>query len=498
MITTREKVADPHFSKRQASKAKDRSRRFGNEEESALLDESELTGKEARKAKKAKRHEKPKELIPIYLPQFISVENLADMLGVRVDKFGRQLQNMGFTETSNDHVMGAEEAGLIAGEYGFEPVLDRGDEIDLKRLPLPEDMDSIPSRPPIVTIMGHVDHGKTTLLDWLRKSSVAASEHGGITQHIGAFSVTMPSGKIITFLDTPGHEAFLSMRERGANVTDIVILVVAADDSVKPQTIEAIRHAKAAGVPIIVAINKVDKEDSNIEKVKHDLARFGVDVEDFGGETQTVCVSGKTGQGMEKLEESVIALGEILDHRADPEGQIEGWVLEATTKKKGRVATVLVTRGTLKPGDIVVAGKTWTRVRSMTNEFGVDVPFATPGTPVEIDGWREHPDAGDIAISAETEDRAKAVVDYRVEKADRVKQATDMSAINESRRLSREKEELEEEIRRDATERGENPEEAIAEAAKKTREDAPAKIQEIGLIIKADVSGSVEAVVDSV
>jgi len=346
--------------------------------------------------------------------------------------------------------------------------------------------------------MGHVDHGKTTLLDWLRKSSIVASEHGGITQHIGAFSVAMPSGKVITFLDTPGHAAFLSMRERGANVTDIVILVVAADDSVKPQTIEAIKHAKAANVPMIVAINKIDKADSNIEKVQGDLARYGVEVEDLGGDTQTVCVSGKTGQGMEDLEESVIALSEILDHRAEPEGQVEGWVLEATTKKKGRVATVLVTRGTLKPGDIVVAGNTWTKVRTMTNEHGDEVSSAPPGTPVEIDGWRDQPDAGDLAISAPTEDRAKQVVEYRVEKSERIKQATDMEAINESRRVAREKDELEDEIRREAQARGEDPDQAVADAAKKINDSLAAKIKEVRLIVKADVSGSVEAVVDSV
>jgi translation initiation factor IF-2 len=346
--------------------------------------------------------------------------------------------------------------------------------------------------------MGHVDHGKTTLLDWLRKSSVAASEHGGITQHIGAFSVKMSSGKVITFLDTPGHAAFLSMRERGANVTDIVILVVAADDSVMPQTIEAIKHAKAANVPIIVAINKIDKPDSNVDKVKGDLARYGVEVEDIGGETQTVCVSGKTGQGMEELEEATIALGEILDHRAEIDGQIEGWVLEATTKKKGRVATVLVTRGTLKPGDIVVAGKTWTKVRSMTNEHGEEILLALPGTPVEIDGWRDQPEAGDLALSAKNEDRAKAVISYRIEKADRIKQAADMEAINTARRQLREREEIEEEIRREATERGEDPEKAVEEAAKKTLGELKAKTEELGLIVKADVSGSVEAVVDQV
>ncbi|KAG9513262.1 initiation factor 2, partial [Aureobasidium melanogenum] len=212
-------------------------------------------------------------------------------------------------------------------------------------------------------IMGHVDHGKTTILDYLRKSSIAASEHGGITQHIGAFSVALSSGKTITFLDTPGHAAFLEMRKRGATVTDIIILVVAADDSVKPQTIEAIKHAQSAHVPIIVAVNKIDKEEANVERVKQDLARHGVEIEDFGGETQVVPVSGKTGQGIDELEDAAVTLSEILDHRAATEGQVEGWVIEATTKPGGRVATVLVRRGTLKPGTIIVAGKTWARVR---------------------------------------------------------------------------------------------------------------------------------------
>jgi translation initiation factor IF-2 len=502
-VQTREKLEDAAYSKRRSARDKDRAknRRF-DDDESAILDEDEapMSAKDLRKAKKAaKRKEVRKELIPIFLPQFISVENLASMLNVRVERFTQHLQEMGFEETSYSHVLNAEEAGLIVGEYGYEPVIDRGEEVDLKPRPVPEDMSLLPPRPPVVTIMGHVDHGKTTLLDWLRKSSIAASEHGGITQHIGAFSVTMPSGKIITFLDTPGHAAFLSMRERGANVTDIVILVVAADDSVKPQTIEAIKHAKAANVPMIVAINKVDKDNANPERVKNDLARYGVDVEDIGGDTQTVCVSGKTGQGMEELEEATLTLSEILDHRAEPDGQIEGWILEATTKKKGRVATVLVTRGTLKSGDIVVAGRTWAKVRTMTNEFGEEVLSAGPGTPVEIDGWRDHPEAGEIAISAETEDRAKAAVEYRIDKAERIKQAVDMAAINEARRAARENEEAEEEIRRQAEANDEDPDKAVAEAAKRLKEGvAAAKSKEVLMIVKADVSGSVEAVVDSV
>ncbi|KAA8906510.1 hypothetical protein FN846DRAFT_795989 [Sphaerosporella brunnea] len=501
-VQTRQKLEDSAYSKKQSAKNKDRAKRRFDDQESALLDGEEdtaLSAKELRKAKKAaKRKEVKKELIPIFLPQFISVENLASVLNVRVERFTQHMQEMGFEETSYSHVLNAEEAGLIAGEYGYEPVIDRGEELDLKPRPQPEDKSLLPIRPPVVTIMGHVDHGKTTLLDWLRKSSVAASEHGGITQHIGAFSVTMPSGKVITFLDTPGHAAFLSMRERGANVTDIVILVVAADDSVKPQTLEAIQHAKAANVPMIVAINKMDKENADPERVKQDLARYGVEVEDIGGDTQTVCVSGKTGMGMEELEEATLTLGEILDHRAETDGQVEGWVLEAQTKKKGRVATVLVTRGTLKPGGIVVAGRTWAKVRTMTNEHGEDIFSAGPGTPVEIDGWRDHPEAGELAISAETEDRAKQAVDYRVEKAERIKQTLDMEAINEARRTAREKEEAEEEVRRQAELNGEDPDKAVAEDAKRLKESVVVKQKEVLLIVKADVSGSVEAVVDSV
>ncbi|KAK1020363.1 translation initiation factor IF-2, partial [Friedmanniomyces endolithicus] len=238
-------------------------------------------------------------------------------------------------------------------EYGFEPIFGEAqaaaekEERDLTARPeiAQEDKEYLPVRPPVVTIMGHVDHGKTTILDYLRKSSVAAGEAGGITQHIGAFSVPLASsGRTITFLDTPGHAAFLAMRQRGAHVTDIVVLVVAADDSVKPQTLEAIKHAKAAGVPMIVAVNKIDKEGADLQRVKQDLARHGVEIEDFGGDTQVVPVSGKTGEGMGELEENVVTLSEILDHRAETEGPVEGWVLEATTKKAGRVATVLVRR----------------------------------------------------------------------------------------------------------------------------------------------------------
>ncbi|KAF2716208.1 P-loop containing nucleoside triphosphate hydrolase protein [Polychaeton citri CBS 116435] len=345
--------------------------------------------------------------------------------------------------------------------------------------------------------MGHVDHGKTTILDYMRKSSVAAGEAGGITQHIGAFSVPLSSsGKTITFLDTPGHAAFLAMRQRGANVTDIVILVVAADDSVKPQTLEAIKHAKSAGVPIIVAINKVDKEEADVQRVKHDLARHGIEIEDFGGDTQVVCVSGKTGQGMDELEEAAVTLSDILDHRAAPDGPVEGWILEATTKKAGRVATVLVRRGTLRKGSIIVAGKTWTRVRSLKNEAGVNVEEVSPGMPVEVDGWREQPIAGDEVLQAPDEQKATTVVENRMLKEERQRTASDMEAINEFRRLEQEKREREKAAAEAAAHAAKAGEEAVptpSHQREQPEEDPLKRQREVPFIIKADVSGSAEA-----
>ena len=462
-------------------------------------EEDRIAAKIERSRQRKKQRAMQKKLAPptpIYLPEFISVSNLAAVLRVRVEDFASRMTALGFEETGNDHILDAEVAGLIAAEFNFEPIVERGVSEDLKARPPAEDKSLLAPRPPIVTIMGHVDHGKTTLLDWLRKSSVVASEFGGITQHIGAFSVQMPTGKIITFLDTPGHAAFLSMRQRGANVTDIVILVVAADDSVKPQTVEAIKHAQAAKVPIIVAVNKVDKEDANVERVKQDLARYGVEIEDYGGDTQVVCVSGKTGQGMEELEDAVVALADILDMRAETDGQAEGWVLEATTKKAGRVATVLVRRGTLRTGDVIVAGTTWARVRSLKNEAGIQIPSAGPGTPAEIDGWREQPIAGDEVLQATDEQQAKSVVDLRREDVERSQMALDMTAVNEARRLEQEKREAQEQADKDAKEAKKvDSDDPIAEPAREEKQEG---IKEVFFLIKGDVFGSVEAVLNSV
>ncbi|KAK4612004.1 Translation initiation factor IF-2, mitochondrial [Fulvia fulva] len=463
---------------------------------------------ETRKKDKANREKrqalKAQQATAITLPEYVSVQQLSQLLGVRYEEFVERLEELGYDDVFSGKTLNSETSGMIAMEYNFEPNYDVGareeEERDLKARPEVEDKEFLPIRPPVVTIMGHVDHGKTTILDYLRKSSVAAGEAGGITQHIGAFSVPMASsGKTVTFLDTPGHAAFLAMRQRGANVTDIVVLVVAADDSVKPQTLEAIKHAKAAGVPMIVAINKVDKEEADIQRCKQDLARHGVEIEDFGGDTQVVCVSGKTGKGMDELEESVVTLSEILDHRAETDGNAEGWILEATTKKAGRVATVLVRRGTLRPGSVIVAGKTWARVRSLRNEAGKKLAEVGPGMPVEVDGWKDQPVAGDEVLQAPSEQKATSVVEYREEVDERERAAKDMEAINEARRIQQEKHEKDKAAeqatkRAAAAARAEGLDREADSAAKEADEEQQSGQMIVPFIIKADVSGSAEAV----
>ncbi|KIW00393.1 translation initiation factor IF-2 [Verruconis gallopava] len=429
----------------------------------------------------------------IRLPDFIRVGNLATELQLRYHKFAAILEKFGFEDVNSDYVLSAENAALIVEEAGFNAVTESTEpDQDLYAAPLPEDTSSLPPRPPVVTIMGHVDHGKTTILDFLRNSSIAASEHGGITQHIGAFSVPMPSGKTITFLDTPGHAAFLSMRQRGANVTDIVVLVVAADDSVKPQTLEALKHARAANVPIIVAMTKIDKPEAKPEQVKQDLARHGVEIEDYGGDVQVVQVSGKTGQGMTDLEEAIIALSEIQDQRAPIDGPVEGWVLESSTKEVGKVATVLIRRGTLRPGDIVVAGTEYCRVRTMRDEFGNQVAQVGPGMPAEIDGWRGQPNAGDEVLQAANEQIAQDVTELREAKLKRLGLTKDVEAINEMRKAQQRRHEREKAIHRAQNQGIVLPDQDASESG-----DADG-VKKVYFIVKADVAGSVEAVVNAI
>ncbi|KAK8044219.1 hypothetical protein PG993_004243 [Apiospora rasikravindrae] len=460
-----------------------------NDEDTHAAYEEQLAKQREKAERKARKEAERTGPIPIVLPDLISISNLASALKVEKELFLEQLAELGFEGVNLESIMAGDTAGLVAQEYGYEPTIVSDDQ-DLKARPPPADLSILPPRPPVVTIMGHVDHGKTTLLDYLRKSSVALQEHGGITQHIGAFSVNLTDGKNITFLDTPGHAAFLAMRQRGANVTDIVVLVVAADDSVKPQTIEAIKHARASKVPIIVAINKIDKEGARIDHVKADLATNGVEIEDYGGDVQVVCVSGKTGQGMDDLEENILVLSEMLDMRAETDGPAEGWILESSLKPIGRAATILVKRGTLRPGDYIAAGTTWAKIRHLRNEAGDDITEAPPGTPVEILGWRDLPAAGDEVIQAPDEGRAKAAVEYREGLRDREKDAKAHEQIVEQRRLREEQRALEEDSGNDRREYG----------TWGTMETPPVEggAKAVNFVVKGDVHGSVEAVCASI
>src|SRR5882672_11142787 len=334
----------------------------------------------------------PREVV---IPETITVAELANRMARRSVDVIKVLMKSGMMVTTNDTI-DADSAELVATELGHS--VKRVAESDVLEglRGLIDDPDDMISRAPIVTVMGHVDHAKTSLLDALRKTDVVAGEAGGITQHIGAYQVQLPSGAKITFLDTPGHAAFTAMRARGAKVTDLVILVVAADDGVMPQTVEAIAHARAANVPIIVAINKVDKGDANPARVKNELLQHEIQVEELGGEVLAVEVSATKGTGLEKLEEAILLQSEVLDLKANPKRAADGAVIEAKLDKgRGPVATVLVQRGTLRQGDLLVAGSEWGRVRALVNDKGETVDHAGPSEPVEVLGLSAAPEAGD-------------------------------------------------------------------------------------------------------
>ena len=359
----------------------------------------------------------------VTIPETITVAELANRMARRAVDVIKVLMKNGMMATVNDTI-DADTAELVAAEYGH--TVKRVAESDvLEGLRGADDQDTVLlPRPPVVTVMGHVDHGKTSLLDALRKTDVVAGEAGGITQHIGAYQIQLHGGQKITFLDTPGHAAFTAMRARGAKVTDIVILVVAADDGVMPQTVEAIAHAKAAQVPIIVAINKIDKGDANPTRVKTELLQYEIQVEDMGGETQAVEVSATKGTGLDKLEEAILLQSEILDLKANPDRAAEGAVIEAKLDRgRGPVATVLIERGTLKVGDIVVAGSEWGRVRLLQNDRGETVASAGPSTPVEVLGLSGAPEAGDEFVVVESDARAREVTEYRTRKRREQRQA---------------------------------------------------------------------------
>ena len=361
------------------------------------------------------RDAEPKEKIvrEVIIPETITIQDLANRMSERSVDVVRMLMKQGHMATSTDTI-DADTAQLIAEELGH--TVRRVSEADVEEgmFDVADDPEKLLSRAPVVTIMGHVDHGKTSLLDAIRSTEVAAGEAGGITQHIGAYQVTSPSGGRITFIDTPGHAAFTAMRARGAKITDIVVLVVAADDGVMPQTVEAIQHAKAASVPIIVAINKIDRPDAKPERVRTELLQYEIQVESLGGDVLEVDVSAKEKTNLDKLLDIIALQAEVLQLKANPNRAAEGTVIEARLDRgRGPVATVLVQRGTLKPGDIVVAGAEWGRVRALMSDTGHSVVAAGPSMPVEVLGFNGTPEAGDRLAVVDSEARAREITAYR-------------------------------------------------------------------------------------
>lgn len=455
-----------------ASRSKEPKRRQGKLTIQNLVEDDEDRQRSLASMKRARERERmrrersgggrDKVAREVIIPEVITVQELAQRMAERAADVVKFLMQQGQMVRAND-VLDADTAELIVEEFGH--TVKRVAESDVEEGFIADDDpdDTKVSRPPVVTVMGHVDHGKTSLLDALRATDVAAGEAGGITQHIGAYQVKLKSGEKITFLDTPGHAAFSAMRSRGAQSTDLVILVVAADDGVMPQTIEAINHAKAAEVPMIVAVNKIDKPDSDPNKVLQELLQHEVFVEDMGGEVQSVAVSATKKTGLDELTEAITLQSELLELKANPKRSAEGLVIESQIDKgRGPVATALVKRGTLKRGDIVVAGSQWGRVRALVNERGQQLKEAGPSEPAEILGLDGAPEPGEVFAVVDSEARARELVDYRA-RAQRDKAAAARSG-------------------------GASLEQMMAKL--KTSE-----LQELPILVKSDVQGSGEAIV---
>ncbi len=404
-----------------------------------------------------------KQVRDVVVPEAITVQELANRMAEKVSDLVRALFKMGSPVTSND-VIDQDTAELLVEEFGHNILRVSESDIDIDSASDVDEAGTLMPRPPVVTIMGHVDHGKTSLLDALRGTDVVRGEAGGITQHIGAYQIKTKGGDLITFLDTPGHEAFTEMRMRGANLTDIVVLVVAADDGLMPQTIEAIRHTKAAGVPMIVAINKIDKPEANAQKIRERLLEHEIVVEQMSGDVQDVEVSAKTGHGLDTLIEKILLQAELLELRSNPDRAAVASVIEARLDKgKGPLATVLINRGTLKVGDIFVVGTQSGRVRAMVDDKGRQIKQAPPSLPVEVLGLGGVPMAGDTLTVVDSEARAREVASYRHEQATAKRTTSAPASI-------------------------ENMFSAM---------QAKQNVIEYAVVIKADVQGSTEAIVNA-
>jgi translation initiation factor IF-2 len=406
------------------------------------------------------------EVRKIEIPRVLSVKELGDLMAVSPVEVIKELMKNGVMASINQ-VIDYDTAAIVATDMGFEAAEAHAAdtaEVAIERSTaapiIEEDETKLQPRPPVVTIMGHVDHGKTSLLDAIRETKVTATEHGGITQHIGAYQVRARDREI-TFLDTPGHEAFTAMRARGAQVTDVAVLVVAADDGVMPQTKEAIDHAKAAGVPIVVALNKIDLENANPDRVKTELSENGVVVEEWGGDTPLVSVSARTKQGIDDLLDNILVVSEVLDLKANPERAAIGIVVEAElSKERGPLATVLVKTGTLHAGDYIVVGETSGRVKAMLNEVGKRIKSAGPSVPAEILGLQTVPKAGETAIVVPDDKTARAMV------LDRIRER-EAAAMHQQQRVTLD------------TLFG---------------EISAGKLKELNIILKTDVQGSIEPI----
>ena len=411
------------------SKALDDEVLDGRERSLASVRRARLKEKKNQDSEKAKIETK-KIVHEVNIPGKITIQELSNRMAMQASNIIKHLLGMGVVATIN-HTIDADTAEYLVKEFGNIPIREKKPDLNILK-PEKKDNKNLKSRPPIVTVMGHVDHGKTSLLDALRNTNIVAQEHGGITQHIGAYRVKTEKGKSITFIDTPGHAAFTEMRARGSKVTDIVVLVVAADDGVKPQTIEAIKHAKAAKVPIIVAINKCDLPAADPQKIKNELLQYELIAEELSGDTLFAEVSAITKKNLDKLKENITLQSDLLDLKASFEGSATGVILESRIDKgKGSVSTVLIISGNLEKGNYFVSGNTWGKIRAMINDQGQNIDSALPSTPVEILGMNNSAFAGDDFIVVDSEEKAKKINEYRIKDL-KSKQAPLISANKES------------------------------------------------------------------